>query len=198
MSIVIYSLNSPQKVFIFKGSELPGQVGKIINNTRYIEDSNKKGFLSYGPYVELEDGKYTFTITYSSHKAKGCKFDIVTNVGKVTKAKDKLSEESNKTNCKRTINIINKYDNNKIEVRVWYGSKGTLTLHSIKIEKHFSYHDMLQILQFFIILFIVFILFFIGYKYSKKATLFTILLIVLIILSFAIDAYSNYYTNSNH
>jgi hypothetical protein len=171
-----------QENHTFKASTLPSQIGEIKESNRYIKNSTKKGFLSYGPYLQLTNGRYSFSINYTSKKAEGITYDIVTK-GQIL-VKGKLPQNS--THFQKNIEIKT---STPVEVRVWYNGIGELTLHSIIIKKEPNFKNIIWYLL--ILLLINFSLFYL-YQYSKTITLFLLLLISLIALFFILDAYQNF------
>ncbi|MEA2019909.1 MAG: CotH kinase family protein [Campylobacterota bacterium] len=193
LSLIVFKLKNNTKEYIFKGSSLPGQVGTKTVDSKYISNSTKKGFLTYGPYVKLQSGTYLFDISYSSSKANGAKFDIVTKAGSDIRKKGNLKENSSFGHIKKNIEINSNQALQNWEVRVWYDGKGELSLHSIKITKQFGYIESKKILKYFVVLLLLNILIFYAFKFSKNITIFTLLLIAIVSLSFVADAYINYY-----
>ena len=168
---------------IFEASKLPSQIGEKNKSYRYIKNSPKKGFLSYGPYIKLKHDNYIFSINYSSKEAIGVEYDIIAS-GKIL-AKGVLTQNS--TQFQKILNIKT---SNPIEVRVWYNGSGELTLHSIIIEKKYDFKNLPWYLT--IILFIYLFIYY-SYQYSKPITLFSLLLMSLVALFFILDAYRNFY-----
>lgn len=190
LTMFVSTLNSSKDEFFYKGSDLPGQIGLVKVDSKYIANVDKKGFLTYGPYAELREGKYSVVLTYSSYNAKGIRYDIVADAGKTVKKDGKLLE--NTTNKQLEV-FVNINSNSKLEIRTWYDGYGELSLHSIKIKKQIGLVDFLTILKYFIVSFLLGLLILYAFRFSKKITIFSILLIILIIFSFIIDAYTSYY-----
>ena len=193
LSAIISYIDYSSTTHNFQASELPGQIGKVKDSSRNINNSKERGFLSYGPYIALSKATYRFNISYSSNQADGSKFDITTDGGKAILKDAKLLKNTTLTTISQTIEVKNKYSDNKFEVRVWYGGTGELTLHSINIERVFGYSDIKKYLQLFLAIVLLSSIFLYAYSYSKSITLFTLLLMLLILLSFIFDAYKNYY-----
>jgi hypothetical protein len=193
MALIVFNLNNLQKEYIFEGNKLPGQIGNSINSSKHISNSKKQGFLTYGPYLKLNKGTYKFDIEYSSTNAIGSKYDIVTNNGTDIIKNGSLSKNNTHKHISQNIEINSDISNQTWEVRIWYGGKGELYLHTITITKLFSFTDMKRIIKYFIIILLLNILIIYSFKYSKPITLFVLLLIFLVSISFFIKAYINYY-----
>ena len=125
--------------FDFYALQLPSDTGRLFGLSRIAEESSKKGFLTYGPYVELLIGDYYFEIHYYAKKDNSGKvigkWDIITHTS------DELARESIK------IGIIEKEGNNIIsgvfkvrevgitEIRTHYKGRGILRVDKIKIQR---------------------------------------------------------------
>ena len=169
---------------IFEASKLPSQIGETDKSYRYIKNSSQRGFLSYGPYIQLNHGNYIFSINYNSINAIGIQYDIIAS-GKVL---DKGVLTQNSNHLQKVLSIKT---SNPIEVRVWYNGAGELTLHSIIIEKKYGFKN---IPWYIVIILLINLFIYYSYRYSKPLTLFSILLITLVSLSFIIDSYINFYS----
>ena len=197
ISVLIYNLNPPQNQLVFKGADLTGEIGLNKTDSKYINNSEKHGFLTYGPYVTLESGTHFFSLTYSSDKVSNARFEIATNDGKDTVKKATLQSSAVYATISHKIVAESNQSNQKWEARVWYAGAGELSVHKLLIEKRFGLKESKKLFQYFILTFIpaflLIFLFFTLYRYSKIATLFSLLLIILVGLSFVIDAYTDYY-----
>ena len=125
---------------VIPGANLPGIVGKKEGLVRVAEDEvDKQGFLSYGPYVDLDGGRYKIVIKYL---AKSNKTDAVStfDIGQFyVPEKDivlhKGDLNATKAGVIERVIIIPNEGLKKIEFRIWFSGHGQLTVKSIEIEK---------------------------------------------------------------
>lgn len=178
---------------MYYGSELPGLLGEVVNSGRHIKDGGKQGFLTYGPYAVLPEGRYTFDICYSSKNAYKSKFDIVTNSGNDIIKEEYLIATNPFYNIVKNVSVPAEKANQQWEVRVWYAGVGELTIHYIKITKKTGLAELPILLKYFFIIFIVMSLIYVSYRYSKSITLFFLFLIFLLSLSLVLSALSKFY-----
>lgn len=192
ISIIVFYCLQNQSFYTYKGSELPGQFGIKINETKSIMDADKKGFLSYGPYIELPSGTFQCTLLYTSVDAKNSKIDIVSNGGEDILIDEHLNQTASRTSAIYKINIDKA--NKKWEMRVWYDGKGQLSVHSITIEKVFGYAELKKYIIYFLVTFVFMVVIVYLYTYSKPIMLFFIMLLFLLVAFLFVDIYQRYYS----
>lgn len=127
---------SCQEKFVWKGEELPGLVGNPREGSRVATHGvTPSGFLSYGPYIEIPQGKYRVTLILSSEGMDLGYTDIIGLDGKNTAlalATTPLSAGS-KIRVETLLDVQSSFVRN-LEVRTWYQS-GNLSLHELIIER---------------------------------------------------------------
>ncbi len=134
--------SSAQVDFIWNGFDLNSQVGKVKNKFRIAKsDKDKAGYITFGPYMKLEEGNYKFDISYISSEVNA----TVVGTWDVGIALPKGFKELKKNNLIGTSNqeghivqyftIPNEYSNEKIEIRNFYNGIGDLTIKSLTITK---------------------------------------------------------------
>jgi hypothetical protein len=65
------SKNQHKNELIYKADQLPSQTGRMVNFNRFAEQNTEKpGFINYGPYVPLRKGSYEVVISYKSSAEK--------------------------------------------------------------------------------------------------------------------------------
>jgi hypothetical protein len=125
--------------FDFYALQLPSDTGRLFGLSRITEESSKKGFLTYGPYVELFIGDYYFEIHYYA-KSNGERKDV----GKwdiITHTSSEIEKESTKKGLIEGdgSNIISGvFKIRKIgitEIRTYYKGSGTLRIDKITIDR---------------------------------------------------------------
>ena len=195
-AIVIFTIFSyityEKEEYTFSASDLQGQLGSKKAKSKYINNSDKKGYIIYGPYIELPKGDYEVKIFYSSSKAAGIKYDISVDGGINIVRKGQLNQNNTHTPLIKKIKVDETLINKKWEIRVWYNASGELSIDSITIVKTFDYIELENYLENFIIILLILIFFSYLYRYSKPITVFTSLLLLVISAFFLLGAYSNY------
>ena len=118
-------------LFIFlnktNGTALPSIIKEFNLQEKKITDSHDSCLLSFGPYRNVEKGRYIIAIHYNSQNADNG-YDIAIDRGKTILKKDILSAK--KSWVIETV-MINQKD--KLEIRTMYSGMGTLNLKSIYI-----------------------------------------------------------------
>lgn len=130
-----YNYNLAGKVDerVFYGAELPHRIKVIENSDKSVTNQNigEKGFLTFGPYVSKPKGTYEIVVNYELSDDGKAWFDVVADAGKISLLKKQL--ETNKTRSSEK--VLLKSDIQKLEVRVYYGGVGKLTVKSIEINE---------------------------------------------------------------
>jgi hypothetical protein len=125
--------------FDFYALQLPSDTGRLFGLSRIAEEASKKGFLTYGPYVELLIGDYYFEIHYyakSNGEGKDVgKWDIITHtsneIEKESTKKGLIEGDGN--NIVSGVFKIRKIG--RTEIRTYYKGRGTLRIDKIKIDR---------------------------------------------------------------
>lgn len=115
---------------------LPSQIGSIEGNSRIASDGTTAGYLTYGPFQRLENGKYYFQITYKAQQnsqAEVGKWDVVV----VSNGKSKTLIQGNMV--PNNDQISGNFEINEksavIEVRTFYEGNGSLEIESLVIRR---------------------------------------------------------------
>ncbi len=123
----------------FVGSNLPGVVGYIDKQSRRAVNDNVKGFLTYGPYLDLSKGSYAARITYQ-YKVNERKehvlstWDVTFSSGKSLLYRDNFVDTENKVLTSEYIFSLDRYISD-FEIRSYFGGEGELEIISVEIEK---------------------------------------------------------------
>lgn len=126
---------------VINANKLPSQIGVVQENNTIAADGNKKGFLTYGPYIKLPAGKYQFDIAYISSETNTSTvgfWDVgiaLPNEYKVLDSGNIVGTNNNKSHIIQTFVIPQEYNNKKIEVRNFYDGIGKLTIETLTITK---------------------------------------------------------------
>ena len=122
--------------FEWKGDELAGLVGIVQGGKRVAEPGKTvSGFISYGPYVELPQGKYRVELSISGEGNDLGYTDIqgtTPNNAAITLAKKALTP-GKEVKIETYLDIHETFIRN-LEVRTWYQS-GSLSIHALSIER---------------------------------------------------------------
>ena len=127
-----------RKKFDFYALELPSNTGRQVGLSRVAEEStDKRGNLTFGPYLALPIGKYAFEIHYyaqkNSHGENVGKWDIVMHTAGETDRLKQGKIEKDGTNSISGTFTVRKTE--PIEIRIYYSGRGTLRVDKIKVRK---------------------------------------------------------------
>ena len=133
------ALNSPNKME-WLANDLPTQIGKVVHGGLVPTDSNKSGFLSYGPYITLPSGRYRYAIVYASASEINSpvgRWDVVQgngNGGTREMAASTLTGTAGK--IQRVEGILHTEDPHApVEIRTFFTGGGDLQVMSISLER---------------------------------------------------------------
>ncbi|CAH0992011.1 hypothetical protein SIN8267_02126 [Sinobacterium norvegicum] len=118
------------------GKQLATQVGVVTG--QYLNNkpgSRKSGFLSYGPYLTVPPGHYTFQLKYSSASKElhTGSWDITSDGGKTTLAKGDIATTNNLTKALTKEIVIKKVHYN-VEFRVYDNATGEISIKSLSVK----------------------------------------------------------------
>lgn len=118
----------------FSSKEITMAIGKKADDVMVVENGNKKGVATYGPYIKLKAGKYSFELVYSSLDGDDENiWDVATNSGKTILESGELKDTNGE--FKSIIKEFELNSDGKIEVRTFYGGKGELKIKELTIYK---------------------------------------------------------------
>lgn len=109
------------------GRNLPSLLPEFNMHEKEITDAFDSCIFSYGPYRDVNEGRYIIAIHYKSKQADNG-YDITINGGQTILKEGILSQQS--TWVIKTVNVNRK---DKLEVRTMYHGTGQLSLKSIYI-----------------------------------------------------------------
>jgi hypothetical protein len=124
------------------GMQLPSEIGQVVETARVASSKkDKTGFLTLGPSIDLEKGKYRISIYYSAEGVDARQPVGVWSIGKfddpkqqIILAKGNFSTQTRNSVITTDVEILqNKLYN--AEVRTWFSGQGNLIVSSILIEK---------------------------------------------------------------
>ncbi len=117
---------------------LPSQIGQLEADALQVRGSDKTGFVSYGPYVRLAQGRYQISIQYRSTAALDREvgyWDVVSgNAGGdiQTHANGKIMGSANQLNM-ISFEIDVSQGKRSIEIRNYYAGVSDLAIYKIRI-----------------------------------------------------------------
>jgi hypothetical protein len=130
--------------FTWPASQLPSQfLDNVVANSRVASESTAAGFLTFGPYIVLPEGRYQFSIAYSSQAPATMQVAHWDSLLDDTKAKpkEKLADGTlfGTAGREKTLEgnfvISKQFAKNFIEVRVFFLGRKNLTIRSLTIKK---------------------------------------------------------------
>lgn len=117
----------------YKANELFANINRTESSDGSMETTDPStGFLTYGPYIPLLYGKYEADIEYENIGSAHSYFEITTDSGKTTLARQELPEDQNNLSLNFTI----KQNFTPIEFRTFYSGKGTLRVKNIQFHQN--------------------------------------------------------------
>lgn len=131
---------SYDKPIHWKAAQLMSNIGVIKGNSREASCSisSKEGFLTYGPYIKLERGRYKFSYNveaYSSQNVSVGQIDIYVPAKNSILKKYTIVGRNKLQAIKGTFEIQRQNSGKAIEVRTYYNGIGTLVVHSLSLSK---------------------------------------------------------------
>lgn len=125
--------------FTFYAADLPSETGKLVGLSRVAdEESSTEGFLTYGPYVTLRNGDYSFEIHYyaqKSHNKSVGKWDVITHTTNAVETKSILKGNLEKEGENIISEVFKVRKIGKTEIRTYYTGNGTLRINKILINR---------------------------------------------------------------
>ena len=125
----------------WKGSDLPSVIGEKSDSVIAAKHGNKWDVVSFGPYAVLPAGKYSFDIVYKSSEAisgTAGNWDVAvaTEDGSKRLMTGILQGSDNQDkHLIREFQITKEFAYSSVEIRTFYGGKGTLIIKSLTITK---------------------------------------------------------------
>lgn len=124
---------------IWKGNFLPSQTGSTdsFNNRLALEHTDKKGFISFGPFIKLIPGKYQIEVKYKSsayYKYPVANFDIMIDPNHII-YEEKIYGTNNEFLIKKFEFILSRVDALNFQSRLYYFGNSDFLLDYIKIIK---------------------------------------------------------------
>ena len=119
---------------MFTTKSLYTLIGKKIDDIIIIENASQKGIATYGPYIELKAGKYSFELVYSSLDSdESNTWDVASDSSKTILAKGELKDTNGE--FKIASGEFELSSDAKIEVRTFYSGKGELRIKELVIKR---------------------------------------------------------------
>lgn len=132
LSLVFYSPSYFRSV----AARLPSEVGRNNDGIKEAVEG-ERGFLSFGPYINLKSGDYVAVFTYKSQPS------YETIIGWVDVTTDKGQDVIVKKEVYGTEDVLSRIeipfslqeDEKDVEVRFWYEGTGSVSLHMLEIRQ---------------------------------------------------------------
>lgn len=123
----------------FYAAELPSETGRVMGLSRVAdEESSPEGFLTYGPYVTLRNGDYTFEMHYyvqKSHDKSVGEWDIITHTTDAVETESTLKGRLEKEGQNIVSGVFKVRKIGKTEIRSYYKGNGLLRVDKILINR---------------------------------------------------------------
>jgi hypothetical protein len=136
--IFVYSKN-PVRIMDWKAISLSSLLGIMDEEARIANPSHGQGFLTFGPYVSLPKGEYTFEVMLdaSSTGKNDCvvgNIDVyIHKLNRVLQKHEIFSQGAQTIKHKFVVSSDLAYK--EFEVRIYYSGVGTLKVYSLKITR---------------------------------------------------------------
>lgn len=122
------------KSYVFLGSTLPTIVGLSDDSKLIMKSRTIAGILTYGPYLNLDKGKYKIAIEYASESAN--RFDVIgVQQGESIALKVGKLPKSRSTSIFQ-FDVILSRDVSNFEVRTIFSGQGNFNIHRISISRY--------------------------------------------------------------
>jgi hypothetical protein len=132
----------PFNSIIYHGADLSGTTGAIIGSDKTAsKNSDQPGYVTYGPYAQLPEGKYRFIIAYSSPASNTTtvgNWDVMLNLPNGAKLLNKgllVGTDNTQRNITDTFILATEYAHKKIEIRNFYNGASDLSINSVTITR---------------------------------------------------------------
>ena len=118
---------------------LPTRLKQKDPEKRMADDKNKPGFLTFGPYVDLDEGTHFLKITYKYSRSENNSetfsyWDVYSHPLRKTIYKNEFSETGNSVSTE-VFKLVSDKPVPKIEVRSYFAGDGELEVLNIEFEK---------------------------------------------------------------
>ncbi|RJQ78730.1 MAG: hypothetical protein C4519_11720 [Desulfobacteraceae bacterium] len=121
----------------WEASKLPSQVGEIKGGTRVVlSHTSLPGFVTFGPYIPLKEGKYNFTYlieAFSSDDEIIGWADVYNHDKRTLLTKIDIKSSDKPQTIEGRFEIFSDLSMLPIEVRIFYTGKGNIIVHSLQL-----------------------------------------------------------------
>ena len=123
----------------YEGKELPSLTGRVSGTSRVAEPGiDSPGFISFGPYLPLQEGEYELTLTYSSNAASDQKIGVYEVVDATSQNKMDQGQLNGTDATSKTLKVRFELTKNKSQIlefrNFWYGDYD-LSIHQVMLVK---------------------------------------------------------------
>ena len=113
-------------------------IGKGLDQRLVPRSASEAGWLSFGPFLSLPTGKYSYSITYSSHISSAThtgNWEIVLENEKILKSGKLVGTEGKTQRIEGTFDIETQDAGKPFEIRTFYLAKGDLQIVNSSLQK---------------------------------------------------------------
>ena len=113
-------------------------IGKGLDQRLVPRSASEAGWLSFGPFLSLPTGKYSYSITYSSHISSEThtgNWEIVLENEKILKSGKLVGTEGKTQRIEGTFDIETQDAGKPFEIRTFYLAKGDLQIVNSSLQK---------------------------------------------------------------
>jgi hypothetical protein len=123
----------------YAGAELPTETGEVVGESRVATaGKSASGFMTYGPMVALEPGRYLVTLRYAAKSAPGAPHQwdvVVTESAEDHAIANALLPETEGKPGTLAIGFVLPKALDRIEVRMFFSGAGELSVSELTIER---------------------------------------------------------------
>lgn len=136
-SIVEYfGLNPDTDIKTFAAKDLPSRTGTLTQDGRRASVGDARGFTTHGPYAHLWPGSYTISVKYSlvNEGSEGKSHWEVTSERGANKLFKGILDDTRGEMAEASFEFDAADNVANVELRTFYGGKGTLTVKAVTIK----------------------------------------------------------------
>ena len=134
--------NVPTPPLVFTGAGLPSQVGTITGQSRLASNATQSGVLTFGPYVSIGSGRYSFQLTYfaSQSTLSTSSWDLVcgsansTSLTTIATGVFAPGQLGSNELVQKTFVIQSSVAPCLIQIQTNYAGKGTLVVRKLQLD----------------------------------------------------------------
>lgn len=125
-----------EHAIVWYAPELPSQIGDLNGEVRWASELDGPGFLSFGPYVTLDEGSYRYTVNLIGNgEASGRvgHVDVVNTEVGAQLAVTPIETVNGEAAVAGTFAVSDDLSDSPVEIRTFFAGSGDLAIHSIEL-----------------------------------------------------------------